>query len=92
MMRTAVYGSARRLCLVSLLLLAMPGAMAATEPLPLVQDTSNKMLAAIKAERAEIDKDKGRLFTLVEKIVLPHFDFSRMSSWVLGWFRTWQYQ
>jgi len=57
---------------------------AVTEPLALVQQSSEKMLTAIKAERAEIDKDTNRLFVLVEEIVLPHFDFRRMSKLVLG--------
>jgi len=84
MRRTVVYGLARKLCLVSLLLVVIPVAVAATDPLSLVKDTSERMLTAIKAERATIDKDKGRLFTLVEEIVLPHFDFNRMAKMVLG--------
>lgn len=84
MKRTVVYGLVRKLCFVSLLLLVIPVAVAATDPLSLVQDTSDQMLTAIKAERAAIDKDKGRLFALVEEIVLPHFDFNRMAKMVLG--------
>jgi len=53
-------------------------------PQELVQQTSDKMLKAIKAERAEIDKDNSRLYALVEEIILPHFDFQRMSMLVLG--------
>jgi len=54
------------------------------EPLELVQQTSVKMIDAIKKNRDAIDKDKNRLFDLVEEIVLPHFDFERMSKLVLG--------
>ena len=75
---------ARGMCLAGVLLGSMPVAMAIPEPLSMVQKTSNEMLTAIKAERSQIDKDKGRLFTLVEKIVLPHFDFDRMAKLVLG--------
>lgn len=53
-------------------------------PLELVQQTSAKMLDAIRKDRDAIDKDKNRLFDLVEQIVLPHFDFERMSKLVLG--------
>jgi len=74
--------------LAALLLLIMSASMSAygavTEPLALVQQSSEKMLSAIKAERAEIDKDTARLFVLVEDIVLPHFDFRRMAKLVLG--------
>jgi len=54
------------------------------EPLELVQQTSDKMLKAIKTDRAEIDKDNSRLFALVDEIVLPHFNFQRMAKLVLG--------
>jgi len=53
-------------------------------PMELVKQTSVKMLDAIKKDRDAIDKDKNRLFELVEQIVLPHFDFERMSKLVLG--------
>jgi phospholipid transport system substrate-binding protein len=66
------------------MLAAIPVAMAATEPLALVQQTADKMLTAIKAERSVIEKDKGRLYALVEEIVLPNFDFNRMAKMVLG--------
>lgn len=54
------------------------------EPLELVKQTSDRMLKAIKAERAEIEKDNARLFALVDEIVLPHFDFQKMAKLVLG--------
>jgi phospholipid transport system substrate-binding protein len=53
-------------------------------PLELVQDTSSRMLAALKDEQEAIRKDSGRLYQLVSTIVLPYFDFERMSQWVLG--------
>lgn len=53
-------------------------------PLELVQDTSTRMLAALKDEREAISRDSGRLYQLVSTIVLPYFDFERMSQWVLG--------
>jgi len=69
-----------------LLLLATSTVMAAADadPLELVQQTSVKMLDAIKHDRTAIAQDKNRLFQLVEEIVLPHFDFERMSRLVLG--------
>lgn len=50
----------------------------------MVHQTSDRMIAALKAERATIKANPARLYSLVEEIVLPHFDFERMSSWVLG--------
>jgi phospholipid transport system substrate-binding protein len=68
-----------------LLLCAMPlHAASDTTPLELVQDTSSRMLAALHDERDAIKRDRSRLYELVSTIVLPYFDFERMSQWVLG--------
>jgi len=53
-------------------------------PLELVRDTSSRMLVAMKDEGAAIAADPAVLDKLVEEIVLPYFDFRRMSQWVLG--------
>jgi phospholipid transport system substrate-binding protein len=53
-------------------------------PLELVQDTSSRMLIALKEEGAAITDDPAALDRLVTDIVLPYFDFRRMSQWVLG--------
>ena len=72
-----------------LLLCAMPlHAASDTTPLELVQDTSSRMLAALHDERDAIKRDRSRLYELVSTIVLPYFDFERMSQWVLG--RNWR--
>jgi phospholipid transport system substrate-binding protein len=53
-------------------------------PQELVRDTSSRMLNALRDQRDEIKKTPGRLYELVAEIVLPYFDFERMSQWVLG--------
>ena len=72
------------------LLLAAPVWLLASElsPQQLVRDTSTRMLAALHEEQGSIDKDMAHLYQLVEQIVLPNFDFRRMSQWVLG--RNWR--
>jgi phospholipid transport system substrate-binding protein len=67
-------------------LLAQPAAHAASDVTPqeLVRETSSRMLAALSEERDAIAKEPGRLYELVSTIVLPYFDFERMSMWVLG--------
>jgi len=59
-------------------------AYADNSPQDVVQHASDRMIAALKAERAVIKADPTRLYPLVEEIILPHFDFERMSRWVLG--------
>jgi phospholipid transport system substrate-binding protein len=53
-------------------------------PQELVRDTSSRMLVALHDEQDSIREDSGRLYELVSEIVLPYFDFRRMSQWVLG--------
>ncbi|MEK7321593.1 MAG: ABC transporter substrate-binding protein [Pseudomonadota bacterium] len=69
---------------VSVGLLAGGIALAATSPQELVQRTADQMLAKLKTEKQVIDQHPERIYELVNQIVLPHFDFERMSSWVLG--------
>jgi phospholipid transport system substrate-binding protein len=49
-----------------------------------VKETAEKILTQLRKERAEVQKNPQRVDELVDKIVLPHFDFYKMSSRVLG--------
>lgn len=57
---------------------------AQTGPRELVEATTERVLARLEAQRAELEAEPGRLYGIVNDIVLPHFDFVRMSRWVLG--------
>lgn len=71
--------------LLALLLAVSVRLMAAdVSPQELVRDTSSRMLLAMHEEHDIIEKDAAHLYQLVEEIVLPYFDFQRMSQWVLG--------
>lgn len=74
----------RILCLYFVLLI--PGyAIAEEHPAQqLVIDTTEKTMAKLKQEEQTVRKDPNRLLAIVEEMVLPHFDFEKMSSWVLG--------
>ncbi|MGB2680464.1 MAG: ABC transporter substrate-binding protein [Candidatus Competibacter sp.] len=80
----------KRLFTVGLLMLALGSGwtVAATPPENVVQQTSERMLDALRQNRATIDRDPGQIYALVNQIVLPNFDFELMSRWVLG--RAWQ--
>ncbi|VAW95163.1 hypothetical protein MNBD_GAMMA19-2125 [hydrothermal vent metagenome] len=69
--------------LVSMLLL---GSSVATVQAPevLVQETTDKITSILRVEQDKIKTEPGRLLEIVDTIVAPHFDFERMSSWVLG--------
>lgn len=50
----------------------------------LVKTTTDQVLETITKEREVINNSPDRLFEIVHEIILPHFDFERMSRRVLG--------
>ena len=69
--------------LLLLALLARP-ALAAHAAEQLVQETTDKVLARLRADSDKLKADSNLIYPLVEDLVLPHFDFAKMSQWVLG--------
>jgi phospholipid transport system substrate-binding protein len=68
-------------------LLAAPaaGAMAADiEAEAVVRGTTDRVLETLRREGDSLKTDPQRLYDLVEDVVVPHFDFEKMSQWVLG--------
>ena len=70
------------------LLIAGSAMAAAQAPQALVEETSKLMLGKLKEEAAVIKAEPGRIYELVNQIVLPHFDFEYMSQMVLA--KYWQ--
>jgi phospholipid transport system substrate-binding protein len=73
-----------------LLLVLVSGSLQAAvkPPQEVVQDTSARMLSALRQNYAALKQDSSQIYGLVDQIVLPNFDFELMSRWVLG--RAWQ--
>lgn len=70
---------------VFLLALVLPmSGFASQSAQQMVQSVADNTIAKLKSERVAIEKDPGRLYELINEFVLPHFDFERMSKWVLG--------
>ena len=53
-------------------------------PDQLVRETAERILPIIKANRDAYTRDNKKLYELVEKQILPYFDFRAMSKSVLG--------
>lgn len=53
-------------------------------PRQLVENTTHEMMNILLKEKANLDRDPDRIYVLVEKILLPHFDFVGMSRFVIG--------
>lgn len=71
-------------CVFCAFVLVWPPAYAGQSPDALVRETTDKVLGELTRNRAELEMNVHRLYKLVDDIVLPHFDFSRMSKLVLG--------
>ena len=64
----------------------MPSVVLAEVPVPqtLIKTTSDRMQKALKENKATIEKNPSFVYGLVDKILLPNFDFSKMSKLALG--------
>ena len=76
----------KKICSLILLVLALP-AQAATVPENLIRETSDRVIADIKANRETYRQEPGKIHQLVDTVVLPHFDFSAMTDLALGNYR-----
>ncbi|MBI5463275.1 MAG: ABC transporter substrate-binding protein [Gammaproteobacteria bacterium] len=54
----------------------------------LVVRTSQQVIEAIKKEPNVAERDPTHIYNLLNKIVVPHFDFDTMAKWVLA--RSWK--
>jgi len=70
--------------LIGALWLGSPVTASIQEPQVLVQETTDKIISVLRVNQDKIKTEPGYLLGIVDDIVAPHFDFERMSSWVLG--------
>jgi len=73
----------KKIVVLVLLLVALP-AQAVSGPEKLIKDTSDKVLAEMKANAASYQSNPQGLFQLVDELVIPHFDFTTMTDLALG--------
>lgn len=75
----------RKIMIGLFVLLLSTAAMAATpDPMIMMRSMSDQMLSTLKKERANLKKDSELLYSLVNKIVVPHVDTAGMARSVLG--------
>ena len=84
----AVLDSGRRAALVAAVACALAWSMVAADAgssaRHLVAQVTSTVLEELTARRDSLQEDPERLYELVERLVLPYFDFERMSRRVLG--------
>lgn len=73
------------LAIAAILVIPLSGKVFAAQAAPdeLVRQTTQQVLGRLSDDPGLV-KDQERLFGMVSKLVLPHFDFRRMSQRVLG--------
>ncbi len=67
-----------------LVVLSPPVAAKPVEPQEIVKQTTQEVLEVLRKEGAALKKDRAGLHKIINELILPHFDFRRMSQWVLG--------
>ncbi|MGQ0657018.1 MAG: MlaC/ttg2D family ABC transporter substrate-binding protein [Chromatiales bacterium] len=65
-------------------LLFTAGVAAVPSPEQVIRDTTDRVLARVRAERAALQADTRKLYGLVDEVIIPHFDFEGASRLVLG--------
>jgi len=80
-------GRRHLLFLIALPMLAWSGlSPAATDDdaVALVKSTTERMLSTLTARRAEVDRNPSLIYGMIESIVVPHFDFEKITQGALG--------
>lgn len=73
-----------KLLFLSLVLFSMSASAVTMEPDEVVKGTVGGVLDRLGEERDQLDEHPERIYELIQELVIPHFDFSSMSKWVLG--------
>lgn len=75
---------ALRAFLVAFLMMISFSAFSEERPEQLLERVTEEMLAALKNNDKAIKSNQNKLFSIVEKILVPHVDVYDMSRWVVG--------
>jgi phospholipid transport system substrate-binding protein len=54
------------------------------EATALVKRTTDRMLSTLQARRAEVDRNPALIYGMIDSILLPHFDFQKITQGALG--------
>jgi phospholipid transport system substrate-binding protein len=63
---------------------AVASAAEADEPSQIIQNAASEMLKELDAHRAEFQKDPPKVYALVDRVLLPHFDTEYAAQQVLA--------
>ncbi len=58
------------------------------DPVSVIKSTSDQLFQTLKNDKTSLKKDPSKVYGIVEKILVPRFDFGTISQWVMG--RSWR--
>jgi len=73
-----------RIGLLYLCLVLPLAGQAASGPQELVKETTDQTLLRLQRDREALQQNPDGIYDLVKEVITPHFDFVRISAWVLG--------
>jgi phospholipid transport system substrate-binding protein len=73
-----------RVLIVGILLVGSLPASAASGASAMVKSTSERMLSALKSQRSAIQSNPAKIYGLVDRIVVPKFDFELITKAAVG--------
>lgn len=50
----------------------------------IVKSTADQVIDRLVSQKAELDAHPEKIYSLIDELIIPHFDFVSMSKWVLG--------
>lgn len=60
------------------------GTARAEDPIQMLDQVTKRVLAELKANRAQLKNSRAKLYSLVDYLIIPHVDFAEMARWVVG--------
>jgi phospholipid transport system substrate-binding protein len=70
--------------MVMAVLFGSQSALAATDPQVLVKRTTEQVLAEVTSKKQDLKANPGKIYPLIDTILLPRFDFGQIARLVLG--------
>jgi phospholipid transport system substrate-binding protein len=54
------------------------------DPIVMLKSVTDNVMRELHTHRQEVRQNSGKLYALVDHLILPHVDFSEMARWVVG--------
>jgi len=69
---------------VILLLVGMERAFAAQDPIEMLSSVTGSVMEELKKYRPSVQQQPNKLYSMVDRLIVPYVDFVEMARWVVG--------